>query len=756
MRKVKSLICFLNIFLSIIFLLETNVYASDLKYSTETNLFKGEIDETADSNTAKNDGKIIILDISRTSLENLENIKYLREKLKENGFIGLMNVRGDKGYDERRNYASINATGRVNINSEENLRFETLNNKNKKLYKAATNQEPKSINLININSLDIYNQMEGQYKSKIGPIGDILSENDKKITALGNSDYFDDKYTKVENRDYCLSIMDSKGRIESGEIENINKEDDNFPFGISTDYEILKEKTKKSYYDSDLIFVNLGDTYRLDNYKNNLNEKTYKNMKFKIYNKISNYIEFVFNISNKNDTIYIISSFPSKLDYSKNRKLSPVIRFDNSKKEKGILKSSTTRRDGVIANFDIGVDILNRFGYKNQEMLGKKIDEVKKEDNINYIKNEYEKITSLSTLRSLVISVFVKLLEIFWILIALLIIFKKKFFLKEYNNKIINVLKEVIKFGTIFPLSFLTSAVINPISKTQILATIILLSIIYYIIGRRLFRGDDISQIAFYSILMIIAVIIDSIISTPLMKNSVLSYDPMIGARYYGIGNEFEGIIIGSAIIGLSILKQKKNIKNFIVNLILIIILITSAYPSMGANVGGAISGAIAFISFALMLNKIKIDYKKIIYIILITSFIVGIFAIADIYFELNSHLGNFVEQILLNGPIEILRVFTRKIAMNIRLGKTTIWSKLILVGILIIGIFRYKHEQIFIEIKEKYKYIYIGIISTLIGTIVTLLVNDSGIIAAATSFIYLFTILIILIYQLLYKKKEN
>lgn len=51
------------------------------------------------------------------------------------------------------------------------------------------------------------------------------------------------------------------------------------PFGISTDYDKLLDETKKSYKNSDAIFVELGDTYRLDMYRLNLNDNTYGTMK---------------------------------------------------------------------------------------------------------------------------------------------------------------------------------------------------------------------------------------------------------------------------------------------------------------------------------------------------------------------------------------------------------------------------------------------------------------------------------------------
>ena len=38
------------------------------------------------------------------------------------------------------------------------------------------------------------------------------------------------------------------------------------------------------------------------------------------------------------------------------------------------------------------------------------------------------------------------------------------------------------------------------------------------------------------------------------MKNNIMSYDAIIGARYYGVGNEYEGVSIASPIFAFAIL----------------------------------------------------------------------------------------------------------------------------------------------------------------------------------------------------------
>ena len=745
-KKIISLLsCFVIVFSS----LSINSFAKTptkdkFVYATEDKSAVGKKDEKLLAGKSGL-GKVIVIDLSKTSLENFNNIKFLREMMKKRGYIGLMNIRGDKGYNDIRNYATMAATGRADIPDDTLINFRESSKKTDQIYRVATGHKPGKINLLNINEIDMYNQKKGEYKSKLGYMADILISDGKKIAVLGNSDYYDSEGRYVKNNNFCLSAMDSKGRIYSGKIDGLNKQNYNFPYGIQTDYQKLLSETKKLYGKNDVLFVELGDTYRLDEYKDNLNTNTYKKMKFRIYKHISDYLENVFKIANKNDTIYIMSSFPSHLDFNNNRKLAPVVRFDLSGDTKGILDSHTTRRPGIIANMDIGVDILSRFGLKSEEMNGRVLKEIPQKNNIEYILNEYKRIVAVSSIRMDIINIYVTFISVSWILAALAFWQRNKIS-KKYRNKILVVLKELIKFGLIMPLAFLTAPIFKPDANWEIAVLIAVVSLVYYILGRKIFK-DDISQICFYALAMIGLITIDSLISTPLMQSNIMSYDPMIGARYYGVGNEYEGVTIGSAILAFAILREKDKLPKWLCAVILFIIMFVSASPGMGANVGGAISESMSYLVFILLIYKVRMDLKKIAIVFTSTVGVVVLFAIADLIFGLQSHLGNFVEQIKLNGPMEILYVFGRKIAMNIQLAQTTVWVNILLIGLFILMLTLIWPNKNLSYIKKKYPIVYDGFLATIVGCVVTLLVNDSGVIAAATDSIYLLIpILIILI----------
>ena len=744
-KKISSLM--LTLILLVTFAtpaLASQVKSDKMELATEMPIEKGEVDPSADNNTAKNKGKVIVIDMNRVNMDNMSRFKSISGLIDKSAFIGQMNIRGDKGYDDRRNYASIGSTGRVNILPETRISFEKSTEDQKKIYQAATGTKALNINLDNINFIDFYNQNKGEYKSSIGYLGQTLSSNGKKIGVLGNSDYYDSTGQFVKNRDFCLAVMDSRGRIHDGVLDGINKKKTNFPYGIGTDYKKLREETKRLYESSDLLFVELGDTFRLDEYKENLNKNTYAKMKRMVYSEANKYIASTLKMAGDNDTIYIIGSFPSRLDYKNNRRLAPVIRIDKSEKGSGLLETLTTRRKGVIANIDLGVDILNRFGLKNKFMNGRVIKSVPMENSFEYLQKDYKKIIAISSIRMSIINIYVTIIVASWIICALAL-WKKEKIPQKHRGKVLNVLKEFVKLGLIMPLAFLTAPILQARTEPGVALSIIAATIVYYLAGRVLFKNDDMKQICLFASAMIAIIVVDSALYTPLMESNIMSYDPMIGARYYGIGNEYEGVTIGSAIIAFAILLEHKSIKRWMVVPFLLLVLFTSAYPAMGANVGGAISECVAYIVFILLIYDIKIDFKKALMILLATGGLVVAFAIADIALGLGSHLGNFVNQILANGPMEIVNVFARKIEMNVKLAQTTVWVNILLAGLAILALIIFRPNKNFAAMKAKYPLIYKGYLSIMVGCIVTLFVNDSGIISSATDSIYLLIPIIII-----------
>ena len=697
------------------------------------------------------DKKVIYISINKSNLDDFKNIPILAEKLKESGYIALMNNRGDQGSTSERSYASIGAGKRANVQGDNISKFENLNEDNIQIFESVTGEKPKEINNNFINLSINNNKDKGTYGATLGLLGQTLADNNKKVALLGNSDIVkDNKLVKVRN--LGLMVMDKAGRVESGNVDDINTVDLTMPFGIRSDYEKLTSETKSYYKTSDALFIELGDMYRLDECKDDLNEDTYSNMKKSIYKNIDKYLRDVFDMVSENDTVYIVSEFTKDIDYNNRRRLSPIIKFNNE--EKGLLGSSTTRREGVVSNLDIGVDILNEFNLENSEMIGRSFSLINKEDNITSLEDDYEKMVSINVSRSSVVNTFIGVISTSWIIAMILLLFKNKLD-NKYKEKVFIILKEFIKLGLIMPPALLLSPIFNFKTQSGLIIGILITTILLYLSGRLLFKDNDLKQMGYYAVLTICVIVIDAFMGTYLMKNCIMSYDAIVGARYYGVGNEYQGITIASTIFGLAVLLNYKKIPKWLSIICALIILIATASPSMGANVGAAISECVAFLLFIMLIFDMKIDLKKIIVLGICAAAVVLAFATLDIVLGTKSHLGAFAQQIIQSGPQVIIQTFGRKISMNLKLLKSSVWVNILLSGVAIIGIFIFKPNAHIKNMSRKYRVIIKGFIASLAGCLVTLLVNDSGVVAAATASIYiLIPLLVISINMIIFNDK--
>lgn len=680
---------------------------------------------------ADSNHKTIVINMNRSNLSDFIEIPSIKKELENRGYISLMNIRGDQGTDDKRSYASIGAGGRVNTYNRDFIGFRNGTKDNKEIYESVTGAKAKEINDLEINRSINDNIEKGTYGSTLGSLGQTLNDNNLSVAVLGNAD------TSIEKEDFNRNIasmaMDNLGRVDKGNIENINIVDNAMPFGIRTDYNKLIKETEEYYNESDVMFIELGDTYRLDLYRPYLNENSYINMEKEIHKNINLYIKKVIDMVNENDKIYFISAFPKDIDYKNKRRLSPVIKLDGN--GKGILKSATTRRDGIVGNVDIGVDILNDFGLTSETMVGRALEKIDKNDNLEFISSEYSKIVSISNVRGNIINTFVNFVAIALVISIILLLFKNKI---EKDKQIFIILEELLKFGLIMPLSFLLAPILNLNSQIGIYVSIVLIGLVIYLVAKTLFKNDNIKQVGFIAVVSIIVIIVDAIFGSYLMKNSIMSYDPIVGARYYGIGNEYQGIIIGASIIGMTLLLDNKKLPKIMVPIVSLVILFISASPTMGANVGSAISESVALIIFIMLVFDIKLDLKKIIIALVGAGIVVVAFAAIDMLTGAKSHLSLFINQILVEGPTAIIETFSRKISMNLKLMKTSIWVNIIAIGILSIVLIRVFYKKIFKNVMKNNKYISKALIAISAGAFTTLMVNDSGVVSAATTMLYI------------------
>lgn len=282
------------------------------------------------------------------------------------------------------------------------------------------------------------------------------------------------------------------------------------------------------------------------------------------------------------------------------------------------------------------------------------------------------------------------------------------------------------------------------------------------------------------------AVAADAAFGSPLALRSPLGYSLVAGARYYGIGNEYMGIVLGGLAVGLGGLLQWRSVPWSRGRWLMAGGMATAAAvlgaPELGVNFGGAMAAAVTtaivftglggpsrrrrqparasasrrpFIRAARGLGT-----KEALVPLLITA-AAAVVVTAGLLIageaargEEVSHIGLGARRAAAGDWAGIAAIVTGKIKTNLRLFRWTIWMRALVVGLggMVLLSFRPKGE--YRRFVAGHPYLGTGLAAAAGGAVAALFFNDSGVVAAATAMIIpAATILRVLLYG---EKKDN
>lgn len=640
--------------------------------------------------------KVYLIVINRLTLDDIEKMDNLK-KLVSSGSIGLMNTKGFSSYTGVDSFLTINSSEKTygNYNTIYFVQLEPNG--------PLMNKDIKKIIGLNSNN---------NYLPNIGAIGDNLHSVGLKTAIYGNSDSISTPY-----RLSALIPMDSQGIVDYGNIDNITVEDLDNPLLLKTDYDKLLVEVKNSL--GDLIVIETGDLDRLFRNFNFLSEEEYISLRNDILLDIDDFVgKLISNIDSTNSIVMIISPNSSDINID-DSKLTPIIIWGKDIK-KGILTSATTKRRFLVSNIDIGPTIMDFFNGPKDNMSGNSIKVIEANVSINDVEVINEQINTTSKVRYNSLYYY----GIFSIVVLSIFILQTitKIRLPEKWQDITRILLyEVLIIPSIFILVSLFR-IRSLFGYLIILFTFIVMIFIILWLARK-----NESLVLYIGLFSTILIILDLMLRGHISRFSVLSHDPIIGARYYGIGNEMVGLLLGSVtLFSMEILKRKN--KSIIPLLIYILSAILVAHPSFGANVGGTIAFGIAIAFYIKEYFDKKLNVKKFILIFISLVLVISVMAFIDINYNPNpTHLGKNILLIKDRGLSYAVQIAIRKILTNIRLTGNSFWTYLLLVNLIFQGSLFYYLYKIDMNIL-------LPSIAGLGGVIGGFLFNDSGLLLASIS----------------------
>lgn len=226
------------------------------------------------------------------------------------------------------------------------------------------------------------------------------------------------------------------------------------------------------------------------------------------------------------------------------------------------------------------------------------------------------------------------------------------------------------------------------------------------------------------------------------MQRSYLGYDPIIGARYYGIGNEYMGVVIGSSILCAAAVFQWKKTgvrlwEKMLTALLFFLLLMYFSSPRLGTNAGGAITAVFAYTVAYARMFRLRLTKKSIAWMLAVMASGLTMLLLANAWTENPTHIGEAFQALLAGNTSWILDIIQRKLEMNWRLFQVSSWNKVFITSLVILAAMFLRPKGALKALFERYPYLMNGVTGIVAGAFVTLFINDSGIVAAATAIIY-------------------
>ncbi len=665
--------------------------------------------------------KAVVVIVNFTNFEEFKNTHHMRD-LMENGAIGLMNTRGFGKSDTIRAHATLGWGTRADA-----------------LWEHCTVVKNAPFLFVqNIDDIVQFNN-DNSYNVCIGALGDFFRGKGLKTAVIGGQVF--------EGRHYApgaLIAMDSNGVIDDGEIGQ-----------AITDFDVLFDAFEEKYRQNHLLVL---DTGNISKWASGSPDPFDIDKGFVLRN-VNVLIRKIVNVIEDDPTLLIVlSPHYNAHDAKQGRRLTPVV-FWGKDIEKGLLISDTTRRPGIVGNIDIAPAIARFFDGRLEQVTGEPV-QVKASD------RNIDKVTALHNLtafnaknRGVVLQGYITLQIVLLLLTLILFLLPKKYAVFSpraslpVSRHIPKILRAFILFILICPFTLF----MMPLLHIDSLAVYVVLLIVFNSAAAygiyKLCRHHHTRMICI-SVITAVVILVDLIIQGPLNKSSLLGYDAVIGARYYGLGNEYMGILIAAVLLAVVPLVYKKILPKWIGMLIFISVIPIIGLSAFGANVGGTITATVAFGFAVLNIYRKKLSVKNVLGIIGVMILVVSAFAVYDIYFSAQkSHLAKAIITFEQQGFQVILDIIGRKMAMNLKLLRWTIWSRVLLVSVLVIIVLLLKPKGLLHQFLSKYSSFSVGWYAIVVASIIGMLVNDSGVVVAATANIFL---IFSLLYFILMREEDS
>ena len=666
---------------------------------------------------ARNGRRVIMIVVNAISVADLKtaDLPNIKTSLNSRAALGLMNARAAKlSTNAAGRYLSIGAGAQANAGQFGSLAID----KGERLLFSGVPQRLSFRGTGRVGSPS-YPEMSRlatnlSYQAIPGTLGDLLRNGDIKTAVFGNADSLG-----VYHREINLITMDTHGSTDNGSVSK--------PIEAPTQ---AMAAVRRGLRTSRFVVVEYAPTSLLDSRRDFLTDQAIAGQRarrLKDVDRLFGALEKTYTDSNT----MIILATPSPPSALANAGVLQTPLIIARRGYRGLLASPGTCWPGVLTNSDVAPTILSFFNLKIPTYLpGRALSSHPTADPIGAINRIADKAIANSAARSTLLSGYITALIVTIIAALIVLLLRPRapatiqlqpFLLSLMYMPVVMLLTNALGYSYAWlPL------VINPA-----------ISLAAGWLTWMVRRNEPLFALAAVSMITVTVLLAQLPFSSFLERNSVMGMNSIIGARFYGIGNEYAGALLAVAVIAFATalsIRQGPPAAHADRAAAILFLALTAiiGLPTLGANVGGAIAAVATGIILTLLLQGHRLQGRHIVYILIAITIVVFAILFVDYLSSSESHAARAASLISGGGPNQALMIISRKLATNFKLLLHSSWTNILMAGaILAIGL-RLSSKEALDMTERDYPSMLIGFKAIVLGSLAALIFNDSGVVAAA------------------------
>ncbi|MHB9108849.1 MAG: hypothetical protein ACYDCO_17500 [Armatimonadota bacterium] len=586
-----------------------------------------------------------------------------------------------------------------------------------------------------------------RYQVTPGLLGEALQKAGVQTGAFGNADR-----GKERDRSISLIAMNTAGWADFGDVgDGSTLTASDRPFGLRANYPFYLGALGSLPAGKYFIVIDAGDGARLEAVKPYLKPERYDALKRQAAEECGRFVQALHRQLGERAVrhrIILLNVAPSNDALERGDQLSPALML-GSDVVTGMMTSPSTRRPGLVLNTDLTASVLSFYNVKlpaglrgNPAMVAPGI------SGFSRLVTTNRQMVATYMARGPVIKGYLFVLAVSLLgSLALLLAGERarRFRVLVQAEQLLRPLLIAVMLG---PLVFLAAAALHIYGTFPTALFVTAVSLAAAVALHRWVR--DLRLIFAVIGLTALALCIDVLAGVPLLRQSMYSYDPIAGIRFYGLGNESAGALIGTSLLGVfALLDYCKASRWWLIpaGIFFLWLVVLDAAPMWGADFGGILAGLAGY-GIALLKARGAITRRVLVSASVGALVIFGALIVHNLMLppESQSHVERTFWQAREHGTGMLVETAVRKWSMNLHLMQSSWWAFALASLLTVVIVVFFRPAGILRRALRPHPLLNAAFVGNLAAMLVALCTNDSGVVMAAVGILYLAAPLLLLI----------